>query len=180
MILSPSSPYDFRLPSVSGETVSLDDYRPQRGVVVIFTCNHCPYAIATEDRIIALHQRFAPLGFPVLAISSNDAQQYPQDGFEAMKARAAEKGFPFPYLYDETQEVARAFGAERTPHVFLLQPGQEGWRAVYRGSIDDSHRHPAQVQERYLEAVLERLSAGEAAPFAETPAVGCSIKWKIA
>ncbi|MCS7037008.1 MAG: thioredoxin family protein [Saprospiraceae bacterium] len=166
---------DFNLKNVDGKTVSLGKMKKAKGYVVIFTCNHCPFAVAYEDRIIALHKKYAKKGFPVIAINPNDKDIQPADSYENMQKRAKEKGFPFVYLYDETQEIARAYGATRTPHVYLLDKNR---RVRYIGAIDDNHEEPNAVKERYLENAIEALLAGKEVPRTETKAIGCTIKWR--
>ncbi len=168
---------DFNLKNVDGKMVSLSKMKKAQGYVVIFTCNHCPYAVAYEDRIIALHNKYAPKSFPVVAINPNDKDIQPADSYENMQKRAKEKGFPFVYLYDETQEIARAYGATRTPHVFLLDKDR---RVRYIGAIDDNHENPDEVKERFLENAIEAVIAGKEVPRAETKAIGCTIKWRSA
>ena len=169
---------NFSLPNVDGRQISLDSYPDAKGFIVVFTCNHCPYAIAYEDRIKDLDTEFTPQGYPLIAISSNDPIKYPQDSFENMKVRAQDKGFGFPYLFDETQEIAQSYGAICTPHVFLLHKTPTGLQKVYEGAIDDNYRNPALVQRSYLAEQLRSLiEQGEVAPLAVQP-IGCSIKWK--
>src|SRR6186713_2572745 len=129
---------DFKLKNVNGKTVSLKDYTDAKGFIVIFTCNHCPYAKAYEQRIMDLDKNFRAKGFPVIAISSNDATVIPDDSYDNMVTRAKGKGYTFPYLYDETQTVARKFGATRTPNVFVLNKTSKGNIVEYMGSIDDN------------------------------------------
>lgn len=170
---------NFSLPNVvDDQLVSLADYKDHRAVAVIFSCNHCYYVVAYEDRIKHIHDTYAPQGIPVVAISSNDIVQYPQDAPDLMKRRAEDKGFGFPYLYDESQEIAKAFGAERTPHVFLLQYQDAGWTVLYKGAIDDNWQHPKEVKETYLADNIEAFLQEEKLPYADKPPVGCSIKWK--
>jgi len=168
----------FSLKNVDGRTVSLADYQKEKGVVLIFTCNHCPYAKAYEERIIALHKELAPKGFPVVAINPNDPQIVPEDSYENMQKRAKEKKYPFVYLFDETQEVAKAYGAQKTPHVFLLKNTAEGFVVAYIGTLDDSPNDPKKVQKRYVVEAVEAILAGKPVPIAETKAIGCSIKWR--
>ncbi|MDX1912733.1 MAG: thioredoxin family protein [Saprospiraceae bacterium] len=166
---------DFSLKNVNGKMVSLSSLKKAKGYIVIFTCNHCPYAKAYEQRIIELDQKYASLGFPVVAINSNDKDVQPADNFDNMKKRAKEKNYPFLYLYDETQEVARAFGATRTPHVYLLDQN----RVVrYIGAIDDNSEEPSMVKEKYLANAVDALIAGQEVSVKETKAIGCGIKWK--
>ena len=165
---------DFKLKNVDGKMVSLADSKKAKGYVVIFTCNHCPYAKAYEDRIIALHKKYAKKGFPVIAINPNDKDVAPDDSFEKMQERAKEKKFPFVYLYDENQDIAKAYGATRTPHVFLLDKDR---KVRYIGAIDDNSEEPANVKEKYLESAIDALLAGKDIAMKETKAVGCTIKW---
>lgn len=169
---------DFSLKNVDGKIVSLSDYAKEKGVIVIFTCNHCPYAKLYEERIIALHKEFAPKGFPVVAINPNAPEIVPEDSYENMQKRAKEKNYPFPYLFDEKQEVARAYGATKTPHVFLLQNQENGFSVAYIGAIDDNPNDPKKVQKRYLAEAIEALIAGKPVPVSETKAIGCSVKYR--
>jgi peroxiredoxin len=165
---------DFSLPGVDGNTWSLSSFPDASLLVVVFTCNHCPYAIAAEDRLIALHARFAPRVQFVL-INPNDETAYPEDSFDEMVRHAARKGFPFPYLRDASQAVARAYDAACTPDIFVFDLS----RALrYNGRIDDNWQHPEAVTSRDLETVLEDLLAGRAISIAPVPSMGCSIKWK--
>jgi peroxiredoxin len=165
---------DFNLKNVDGKMVSLAGIPQAKGYIVVFTCNHCPYAQAYEQRIIDLHKKYAPLGFPVVAINPNDKTLVPEDNFEHMQARATDKKYPFVYLYDETQEVAHAFGATRTPHVFLL----DNTKTVrYIGAIDDDSEHPESVKVKYLENAVDALLQGKTVEVNNTRAIGCSIKW---
>jgi peroxiredoxin len=162
----------FELPGVDGQLHSLGDYSDKPALAVVWSCNHCPYVQAWEGRMIKLQREFGDRGFGLVAISSNDADAYPEDSFDAMKARAAEQGFNFDYLYDEDQSVLNAYGAERTPEVFLFD-GER--RLVYHGAIDDS-REEDDVSERYLRDAIEAVLAGEEPPVGDTPPVGCTVK----
>lgn len=167
----------FRLPTTEGGVASLADLSSAaKAVVVAFWCNHCPYVRAWEDRFMDVARDYAPRGVATLAICANDAQSHPGDSFEAMAERAVERGYPFPYARDDSQEVPRAYGAERTPEVFVIDA--EG-RIAYHGAIDDSTEEDA-VSARHLRAALDAVLAGEAPALAETPAVGCTIKWRRA
>ncbi len=166
---------DFRLPGTDGKEHALADYAGAKALAVVFSCNHCPYVQAYEGRFKALQQEWGPQGFQLLAINSNDAVGYPEDGFEAMVERAAAQGFNFPYLRDESQAVARAYGAVRTPHVFLFDADR---RLAYVGRIDDSWNEPAKVSRRELAEAVAELVAGKPVSTPETFAVGCTIKWK--
>lgn len=168
---------DFSLKNVDGKTVSLGEQK-SKGVVVIFTCNHCPFSQAYEDRIIALHNAYAFKGYPVMAINPNDAVKSPDDSYEKMQERAKSKGFPFPYLYDESQEVAKAFGAARTPHVFIVQKEGKDWVLKYIGAIDNNTESAEKADKKYTEDAINDLLAGKNPAMAETKAIGCTIKWK--
>jgi peroxiredoxin len=167
---------DFSLKNIDGKQVALSDFTDRKGALVIFTCNHCPYAIKYEDRIIDLHSRYG-VDFPVLAINPN-APTVEDDSYEAMQTRAQEKGFNFPYLLDADQKLAKRFGAERTPHVYLLQYTNKAWQVVYTGAIDDNAGDAAAVQTRYLEDAIKALQAGKPIAQSQTKAIGCTIKWK--
>ena len=170
--------HTFSLPNVDGRTVSLADYDTQKGVIVVLTCNHCPYAVAYELRLIALHRQFAPLGLPIVAISANDPLKYPQDGPDRMRERAEQRGFPFAYLFDASQAVARAYGAQRTPEVIVLKNEGNGlWSQVYAGAIDDNYQDAKAVIHNYLANALRQMLSGTEIQPSQTQAVGCSIKW---
>ena len=155
---------------------SLDDYPQARVFVVVFTCNHCPYVIAVEDRMIALALDFAPRGVQFVAICSNNAETHPADSFENMVIRAEEKSYPFPYLHDESQDVARAYAAACTPDFYVFGSDR---RLVYRGRLDDGtpRREPTTTDLR--DALNEFLEAG-AVTMQQIPSMGCNIKWKDA
>jgi peroxiredoxin len=163
------------LPGVDAKTQSLADYAEKNAVVVIFSCNHCPYVRAWEDRIIQIQADYEGRGVQLLAINANDASQYPDDSFPKMKERARDKHFNFPYLRDESQEVARAYGAERTPEVFLFD---KSGTLRYHGVIDDNYDDPAAVKMKYLRDALDAVLSGKAPTTVDTRPVGCSIKWK--
>lgn len=166
---------DFKLKNIDGKMVSLADFEDVKGYIVTFTCNHCPYAVMYEDRLIDLHNTYAPQGYPVVAINPNDPEVQPADSYEEMKVRAEEKGFPFVYLFDEGQKVYPKYGATKTPHVFLLN---KDMKVEYIGAIDDSPRDPDGVEEKYLENAIASLEAGEKPNPNSTKAIGCSIKTK--
>jgi len=162
---------DFSLMGVDNQMHSLADYEDAKGFVVIFTCNHCPYSVAYEDRIIALHAEYGE-DYPVIAINPNDPVSYPSDNFENMKVRAQEKGFTFDYLFDDGQQVFPKFGATKTPHVFLLD---KELKVQYIGAIDNS-TEAADVTKTYLADAIESLQAGESPKVTSTKAIGCGIK----
>lgn len=164
---------DFKLKNVDGKMVSLADYKDAKGYIIIFTCNHCPFSIAYEDRIIDMHKKYAPKGYPVIAINPNDPEVQPDDSFAAMQARASEKSFPFAYLMDEGQKIYPQYGATRTPHVFILDKNRV---VQYIGAIDDNHSDAAAVQRRYVEDAIEALESGKKPKETFTRAVGCTIK----
>ena len=158
----------FELMDVEGGMQAL-----QTPAVVVFTCNHCPYALAWHDRLMDLARDYGDVHF--YAINPNDAERYPRDSFEAMRERvASDGGWPMPYLHDESQEVARAYGAKTTPDVFVIDGGG---RIVYRGAPDEDHQNPA-LNASWLRAALDAVLAGSEPERAETKPVGCSIKWK--
>jgi len=169
---------NFSLKNIDGKIISLNDYSKNKGVILIFTCNHCPFSIAYEDRIIDLHHKFSSMGFPVIAVNPNDANAYPDDSFENMKKRAKEKNFPFAYLHDESQELAKNYGATRTPHVFILKKADKNFQVAYIGAIDDNTDNPAAVSKTYVATALEEILAGKVPTISSTKAIGCSIKWK--
>jgi len=168
----------FKLQNVDGEWVSLDHYNDQRGVVVIFSCNHCPYVVAYEDRMIELHNTFADRGFPVVAINPNDPEVQPQDSYELMQVRAKEKGFPFPYLFDDGQKVYPTYGATRTPHVYLLKNTGDAFEVAYIGAIDDNYQDADEVKVKFLEDAIVAVMEGREPETTETKAIGCTIKVK--
>lgn len=170
---------DFKLENVDGKMVSMVNYKSAKGFIVIFTCNTCPYAKAYESRIIDLDKKFSEKGFPVLAINPNDVAQQPDDSMEAMKKRATEKGYTFPYLRDDSQEVTKAFGATKTPHVYVLNKESSGkYRVEFIGAIDDSPNDPTDVSKRYVEDAINALLSGDKPLVTEKRAIGCTIKWK--
>ena len=169
---------DFKLKNVDGKMVSMADYKDAKGFVVIFSCNHCPYVIAYEDRMIELHNEYAPKGFPIIAINSNDPEVQPQDSYEKMIERAKEKNFPFAYVFDEGQEIYPKYGATRTPHVYLLNKQGNDFIVEYIGTIDNNYKDASAVTETYLADAIDALLAGKKPAVTETKAIGCTIKVK--
>jgi len=165
---------DFKLKNINDKMVSLSDYKTAKGFIIVFTCNMCPYAVANEDRIIALDKKYKTLGYPVIAINPNDPKASSGDSFEAMKIRAEEKGFTFPYLFDYGQKVYPKFGATKTPHVYIVS--KKGMKVQYIGAIDNSSRNPEAVTEKYVENTVDALLAGKKPEKTVTKAIGCSIK----
>lgn len=174
---------DFSLKNIDGEMVSMADYEEAKGFVVIFTCNHCPFSIDYEDRIIALDKAYKEKGYPVIAINPNDPELNEEDSYALMQTRAEEKGFTFPYLFDETQEVFPKYGAKKTPHCYVLQKSEAGLKVSYVGAFDDS-RAADEVEKKYVENALTALMEGNQPDPNEADAFGCSIKtkdkWKLA
>jgi peroxiredoxin len=164
----------FDLPGTDDKQHSLESVKGEKGTMVVFTCNHCPYAIAYQDRVIALAAEYKKKGIGVVAISSNDAESFEDDSFPLMKERAKEKGFNFPYLYDGTQAVALRYGPMVTPHVFLFD---STLALVYRGRVDDNAK-PEEVKERDLNTALTALVSGGKIAVNDTKEFGCSIKWR--
>jgi peroxiredoxin len=164
----------FELPGVDGYDHSLDEYGDAKLLVLVQSCNHCPYVQAWEDRLMAIARDHAHEGVRVVALNSNDVSSHPEDSFEQMKARAEKRGFPFDYLFDEDQSLAHALGAEHTPEVFLFD---EERKLRYHGAIDDS-RDETTVTKSYLRDAIDALLAGDEPPLAQTDAVGCTVKWK--
>ncbi|MCI0330852.1 MAG: thioredoxin family protein [candidate division Zixibacteria bacterium] len=164
----------FSLLGTDGKTYSLADYGEKKGLAVIFTCNACPYAKAFEDRIVKLAKEYQPKGIAFVAINPNDPGRVPEDSYENMVKRAKEKGFVFPYVYDSTSEVAAAYGARVTPHLFLLDGDL---KLVYRGRIEDDS-DPKKVKSYDLKNAMDALLAGKKIKVAETKAFGCTIKWR--
>lgn len=167
---------DFRLKNVDGNEVSMADYDDAKGYIVIFTCNHCPYSIAYEDRINELDRKYKPVGYPVIAINPNDPMLSPEDSFDKMKVRAKEKNFSFPYLFDEGQKIFPIYGATRTPHVYVLEKVAEGNRVAYIGAIDNNHEDAASASEKYVENAITSLENGRQPEVNFTKAIGCTIK----
>ena len=170
---------DFSLKNIDGKMVSLKDNIGAKGAIIIFTCNHCPYAKAYEQRVMELDKMYKGKGFPVIAINPNDPVAVPDDSFDNMVKTAKQKGYTFPYLIDETQQVARQFGAARTPHVFVLNKTDKGYEVAYIGAIDDNTEDAGAVKHKYVEDAVNALLNGKSVPVTETKAVGCTIKWKV-
>jgi len=165
---------DFSLKNVDDTIVSLSNFNNAKGFVLVFTCNMCPYSVANEDRLIALDKKYKEKGYPVIAINPNDPKASKGDSFEDMKVRAKEKGFTFPYLFDEGQKVYPKFGATKTPHVYIVN--KKNMKIEYIGAIDNSSRNPDAVSEKYVENALDALLASKKIEKTNTRAIGCSIK----
>ena len=171
---------DFKLKNVDGRLVSLSDYKKSKGVIVIFDCNTCPYSKAYNSRIMALNKQYAAKDFPLVAINANDPSISSGDSFEEMVSEAKRKKYDFPYLVDETQATAKAFGATNTPHVFVLKNDGGTFKVAYIGTIDNSPRDEANVSKKYVEDAVNAILGGKEVPATTTKAVGCGIKWKNA
>ncbi|RZS95533.1 thioredoxin family protein [Cecembia calidifontis] len=168
---------DFKLLNVDGSWVSLNGLKDAKGAIVIFSCNTCPYVVAYEDRMIELHNKYAAMGYPLIAINSNDDKVSPGDSFDKMKERAKEKKFPFAYVYDKTQEVIKAYGGTRTPHVYILNKEGNDFVVKYIGAIDNNYQDAAAVTERYVENAMDDIMNGRKVATQTTKAIGCTIKW---
>ena len=166
---------EFRLPATDGKSYGLGDICGPNGTLVMFICNHCPYVRSAMDRIVRDAAELASHGVRSVAISANDAAAYPDDSFENMKVFAAQYLVPFPYLYDETQEVARSYGAVCTPDFFGFNARLE---LQYRGRLDEGGRNPVPGAKRELFEAMKLIAEGGQGPREQTPSIGCSIKWK--
>jgi peroxiredoxin len=164
----------FDLPGVDGQNHSLDSYADSDVLVLVQSCNHCPYVQAWEGRLSAIASDYADRAVRVVAVNSNDVVSHPEDSFDEMQKRSRDQGFTFEYLYDEPQAVAQALGAERTPEVFVYDRDR---RLRYHGAIDDN-RDETGVSQQYLRDALDALLTGSDPAVAETPAVGCTVKWR--
>jgi glutathione peroxidase-family protein len=171
---------DFNLKNVDGKMVSLANYKDAKGFIVVFTCNHCPFAKKYESRIMALNKKYSLKGYPVVAIQPNDPAEVPDDSYQNMQARAKEKNYDFPYVLDETQATAHAFGATKTPHVFVLQKVKGDLVVKYIGAIDDNSDDETAVKQKYVESAVDALLNGKEVSTTNTKAIGCTIKWKHA
>lgn len=167
---------DFTLPTIDGHDRALQSFKDKRVIVVVFTCNHCPYAQAYEDRLVAIQRDYADKGVQLVAVNSNDAAGYPEDSFDNMFKRAQKKQFNFPYFRDEPQRVANSYGAEYTPEVFVLNAKFE---VCYIGRIDDNWQHPEKARSHDLREAIDAVLTGQPVKNPVTHAIGCTIKWKM-
>jgi peroxiredoxin len=165
---------DFHLPGIDGRSYSQEYFKGSRALVILFTCNHCPYVVGSEDRMIAFYNDYNDKGVAMLAVHSNDFETYPEDSWDNIIARTKEKNLPWPAAQDATQDVAKAFGAIKTPHYFLLDAD---CRVVYTGRMDDNPRNPGEETTHELRDAVDALLAGETVP-PSTEAIGCTVKWK--
>ena len=166
---------DFNLPGIDGKVYSLNSFNDKQALIVIFSCNHCPYVQAYEGRIKQIQKDYKEREISVVAINSNEDKGYPEDSFENMKKRAEEQNFNFPYLRDDDQTVARAFDATHTPEIFLFNKER---KLVFHGKIDDNWQEPDKVKNHYLKNALDELLEGKEISVPETFTIGCTIKWK--
>ena len=167
---------DFKLKNIDGKLVSLADNKAAKGYIVVFTCNTCPYAKAYESRIVDLNTKYAPQGYPVVAINPNDPAVAPGDSYAAMQT----KKYAFPYLVDESQQVAKTYGATRTPHLYVLTRKGADFVVSYIGAIDDNSEDAKLVKTKYVENAMTEILAGKPASTNATKAIGCTIKWRRA
>ncbi len=168
---------DFTLKGTDEKMYSLSDYQYVNGYIVVFTCNHCPYSVLYEDRLIELAEQAKEMGFAMVAVNPNDPDMQPEDNFENMKIRAKEKGFNFPYLQDVGQKVYPAYGATRTPHVFIMD---KDMIVQYIGAVDDNSKDASEVKEKYMYNAMKAIKKGKTPDPATTKAIGCTIKTKKA
>ena len=164
-----------KMKSVDGKLVSIADVTGKSGTLVIFTCNHCPFAKDWEQRIVELANTYSGKGIGVVLVNANDPSTHAEDGFEQMQARAKDRGMKIPYVVDETSGVAKAFGASVTPEAFLFD---KGGKLAYHGTIDDNRKEPDKVKARYLKDALDAVVAGKSPPVPETKGLGCGIKFR--
>ena len=164
----------FDLPAVDGSNYSLDSFKDKKLLMIVFSCNHCPYVQAYEDRMIRIQKEYAD-NLRVAAINSNDAVKYPEDSFDEMKKRSADRNFNFPYLYDESQDLAKAFDASHTPEIFLFNENRE---LIFHGKIDDNWQDESGVKSKYLKSAIDEYLSGKPISIPETFTIGCTIKWK--
>lgn len=169
---------DFKLKNIDGKMVSLSDFKSAKGFIIVFTCNHCPYAKKYEDRIVELDKKFKNQGYPVIAVNPNDPNVQPEDDYKQMIERAKQKGFTFPYLVDEGQKIYPQYGATKTPHVFVLQKENGKNIVKYIGAIDNNYDNPNDVSEYYVQDAVNALIKGDPVKMTKTVAIGCTIKVK--
>jgi peroxiredoxin len=167
---------DFKLKNIDGNMVSMADYKDAKGFIITFTCNTCPYAVLYEDRLNDLNKKYAPKGYPLIAIMPNNTSIMPGDSFEAMQKRAKSKGFTFPYLIDAKQDIFPQYGATKTPHMYVLEKTEDGNIVRYIGAVDNNYKSANAVTERYVEDAVDALLNGEEVKQTKTKAIGCTIK----
>ncbi len=169
---------DFSLKNVNGQFVSLSDYPEAKGFIIIFTCNHCPFAKLYTDRLNKLNEIYSELGVPLIAISSMDTISYEEDTYLKMIQKSEKEKYNFPYLYDADQLVAKRFGAQKTPHAFVIWKNQNYFEIKYSGAIDDNGMHPKQVKDEYVAVAIDELLQGKSVTVTETISIGCQIYFR--
>ena len=169
---------DFRLKSTDGKVVSLADYKDAKGFIIVFTCNHCPFAKLYPQRLVQLNNEYLPKNIPLIAISSTDTVVFDEDVYVEMQKTARVNNFNFPYLQDDMQTVARQFRAEKTPHAFVIWKEGDRWVVKYNGAVDDNGGEADQVKHRYVAEAVDALLKGEQIVIPETKSIGCAIKWR--
>ena len=167
---------DFRLKNVDGSFVSMKDFPNAKGFIIVFTCNHCPFAKLYPERLNELNAKFSKQGVPLIAISSTDTNIYDGDTYPLMVAKARDEHFNFPYLYDGLQSAARDFRAQKTPHAYVVWKENGKWVVKYNGAIDDNGAEPAEVKRRYVAEAVNELLSGKQVSIKETKSIGCEIK----
>lgn len=169
---------DFKLKNIDGLPISLSNYRDRKGLIVVFTSNHCPFSKVYEERLMLIDRKFAGQGYPVLAVMANDPEAYTEDSFENMQDRARVKNYPYSYAMDEAQSMARAFGATRLPEVYILKQNAGQFILEYKGAVDDNPQDAGSVQRRYIDEAVSSLLADRPVQSPITKPIGCGIKWK--
>ena len=169
---------DFKLKNTDGKMVSLSDYKEAKGFIIVFTCNHCPFAKLYPKRLNALNEKYAKLGVPLIAISSTDTIQYEEDAYVEMCNYAKKEKFKFPYLYDASQKVAKNFNAQKTPHAFVIWKENQKWVVKYNGAIDDNGMKPDEVKTSFVSNAVEELLADKKLTVTETKSIGCQIYFR--
>jgi peroxiredoxin len=168
------SPPDFNLPGVDGKTYSPASFKDAKVLIVLFTCNHCPYVVGSEDRMIKFYNDYAAKGVAMIGINSNETVGHPTDSFEHMVGHAKEKGFKWPYVRDDSQQIALAYGALRTPHYYVFDQNR---KLRYTGRMDDNPRNPGQEKTHELRDAVDALLAGKEIDVPLTNPIGCNVKW---
>jgi peroxiredoxin len=169
---------DFSLKNTDGKMVSLANYKEAKGFIIVFTCNHCPFAKLYPPRLNALNSKYDSLGVPLIAISSTDTMMYEEDTYPKMIAKATDEQFNFPYLFDEMQSVAKNFKAQKTPHAFIIWKENEKWVVKYNGAIDDNGMEPEKVTEHYVTNAVDALLGNKKITIPETKSIGCQIAFR--
>lgn len=165
---------DFNLPGIDGKTYSLKDFKDAKLLVIVFSCNHCPYVVGSEERMKSFYNGYKSKGVAMIAINSNETEGHPTDSFDHMKTHAQEKGITWPYVRDDSQEIALKYGALRTPHYYVFDQDR---KLRYTGRMDDNPRNPGQEKTRELRDAVDALLAGKKPPVELTNPIGCNVKW---